>query len=155
MQFLNYFFASIITFFGLIIGIFLARIAPEEQKPLEKYMKLVRKILLAAIIVFLAFYFYNNIFYLSVLLAYFLFLIVIEFKLKDILKKSIVQSGALGVIFFLSSKNMNLFAIETALILLAMIPTASLVYIVKERNHAPTLFYNLGFIIISNILFFI
>ena len=155
MQFINYFFASIISFFGLLIGILLAKIAPEEQKPLEKYFILLRKILLLMIFIFAMFYYINDYFNLIVLAAYFLFLLFIEFKFKDLLKKSIITYPILGILFFLSLNNPNLFAIESSLILLYGIPTASLIYNRKERNHSKIIFYNLGFVIVANLLYLI
>ncbi|MBS3101371.1 hypothetical protein J4204_04500 [Candidatus Woesearchaeota archaeon] len=155
MQFANYFSASIISFSGLLIGIMLARIAPEEQKPLEKYFLQGRKALLLAIFAFLAFYYFNNYFNLLVLLAYLIFLLLIEYKLKDLFKKNIVVYALLGVLFYLSSKNTNLFAIESSLMLLYGMPTASLMYSRKEKNEYRIIFYNIGFVILADLLYFI
>ena len=155
MQFINYFFASIISYSGLLIGILLVKIAPEEQKPLEKYFILLRKILLLIIFIFLIFYYFNEYFSMLILIAYFIFLLIIEYKINDLLKKSIIIYSLIGILFFLSSKNTNLFAIESSLILLYGISTASLIYRRKEKNHYRILFYNLGFVIIANLLFFI
>ena len=135
MQFINYFFASLISFSGLLIGILLVKIAPEEQKPLEKYFILARKLLLLTIFIFLAFFYFNNYFNLAALIGYFVFLLFIENKMKDLLRKSIIIYTAFGVLFFLSSKNINLFTIEASLILLYGILTASLIYNKKQRNH--------------------
>ena len=155
MQFINYFFASAVSFFGLAIGIMLVKIAPEEQKPLERYFILSRKILLLLIFIFAVFYYINDYFNLLALLGYFLFLLFIEFKISDLLKKSIITYCVLGILFFLSLKNTNLFTIESSLILLYGLPTASLIYNKKEKNEFNVIFYNLGFVIIANLLFFI
>ncbi len=155
MQFINYFFASIISFSGLMIGLMLVKIAPEEQKPLEKYLILARKIMLLMIFIFIMFYYLNSWFYVLTLIAYFAFLLFIEYKANDMLKKSMLIYAVLGILFFLSSRNTNLFAIESSLILLYGLPTASLIYRRKEKNHYKSIFYNLGFILISNMLFFI
>jgi len=155
MQFINYFFVSIISFSGLIIGLMLIKIAPEEQKSLEKYLILARKIILLMIFIFLMFYFFNSWFYALTLAAYFMFLLFIEYKANDMLKKSMLIYAVLGILFFLSSKNANLFTIESSLILLYGLPTASLMYKIKEKNHHKIIFYNIVFIIIANILFFI
>ena len=155
MQFINYFFASVISFFGLLMVILLVKIAQEEQKPLEKYFILLRKILLLIIFIFIMFYYSNAYLNLVVLIVYFLFLLFIEFKFNDLLKKSIIIYATLGVLFFLSLSNSNLFAIESSLILLYGIPTASLLYNRKEKNYYKLIFYNMGFIIIANLLFFL
>jgi len=155
MQFINYFFASIASFLGLLIGILLVRIAPEEQKPLQKYFILTKKILLFLIFIFLIFFYFNDYFSLIVLSAYLLFLLFADYKMNDLLKKSIVTYTFFGILFFLSSKNPNLFTIESSLILLYGMPTASLIYNKKEKNHYKVIFYNMGFVIIANILFFL
>lgn len=155
MQFINYFFASVISFSGCIIGLMLINIAPEEQKPLEKYFILLRKILLFLIFIFLIFYFFNDYFNLLILIGYFVFLLFIEYKINDLFKKSTINYTLLGILFFLSSKNTNLFVIESSLILLYGLPVASLIYNKKEKNHNKIIFFNIGFIIIANLLFFI
>ena len=155
MQFINYFFASLVSFAGLLIGLILVKIAPEEQKPLQRYFVLIRKILLLMIFIFLSFYHFENYSYMPTLFANFLFLLFIEHKINDSSKKSMIIYSILGILFFLSSKNTNLFAIESSLILLYGLPTASLICSRKEKNIYKIIFYNFGFIIISNLLFFI
>jgi len=155
MQFTNYFFASIISFLGLIAGIVLVRIAPEEQKPLERYFISARKIFLFLIFIFIIFYYFNNPFYLLVLLIYLAFLLFVEYKIEDLFRKSMIICTALGILFFLSSKNINLFAIESSLIFLYGLPTASLMYARKEKNEHKVIFYNIGFVIVANLLFFV
>src|SRR3989344_981237 len=129
MQFINYFFASLVSFFGLLIGIILVSIAPEEQKPLSKYFDLIRKIFLLLI-----------------------FVAVIEYRIKDLFRKSMLNYILLGILFYASQNNTNLFVIESSLILLYGAVTTSLLYDRKLKNHFRLLFYNLGFLIIANIL---
>ena len=154
MQFINYFFASITSFLGLLIGVMLVKIAPEEQKPLKRYFILARRVLLLMIFIFAMFYYFNNNFYILTLIAYFVFLLFIDYKIKDLLKNSIVVYTFLGILFFLSSKNANLFAIESSLILLYGKPAAFLIYNRQEKV-TRLIFYNIGFIIIANLLFFV
>ncbi len=155
MQFINYFFASLISYSGLLIGMILISIAPEEQKPLEKYLIFLRKILLSAVFVFLIFYFFNNYASLLISIAYIIFLFFIEHKMTDLLKKSIIIYQLLGIIFFLSSRNANLFAIESSLIFLYGLPTASLIYNKRKKNHYRLILYNSGFVIMAILLFFV
>ena len=155
MQFINYFSASAISLLGLLIGILLVKIAPEEQKPLEKYFVPAGKILLLTIFIFLIFYYFRDVFFLLALIGYLLFLLFIEFKVSDLYKKSIITYAVLGILFFLSSKNTNLFVIESSLILLYGMPAASLMYSKKEKNEYKIIFYNAGFFIIANLLYFI
>jgi len=155
MQFINYFFASVVSFLGLLIGIILTRIAPEEQKPLSKYFGLARKILLLIIFVFLMFYYFNKTFYLLILFIYLIFAVIIEYRIRDLSRKSMITYILLGILFYLSKNNLNLFVIESSLILLHGVITASLLYDRKLKNHFRLLFYNMGFLIIANVLYFI
>jgi len=155
MQFINYFFGSLISFSGLLSGILLVKIAPEEQKLLEENFSLLRKIFLLLIFIFVIFYFFNDYFSLLILIVYFIFLLFVEYKTNDLFKKSIITYIVLGILYFLSSKNVNLFVIESSLILLYGMPTASLMYNKREKNQYKIIFYNIGFIIIANLLYFI
>ena len=155
MQFTNYFFASAVSFLGLLIGIILIKIAPEEQKPLSKHFNWIRKILLLLIFVFLLFYFYNSVFYLLILFVYLIFAIIIEYRINDLFRKSMIFYILLGILFYLSKNNLNLFTIESALILLHGMPTASLIYSQRQKNDFKLPFYNIGFLLIANFLFFI
>lgn len=154
MQFLNYFFASIISYLGLLAGILLVKIAPEEQKPLRKYFEWLRKLTILLVFLFLIFYFSNNAVYTAVLSIYFIFIIFIEYRLSSLFKKSVITYTAFGIILYLSSKNINLFAIESSLIFLHGMPAASMMFNKKENNYLEIFLYNIGYVIIANIAFF-
>ena len=151
MQFPNYFFASVISFLGLLIGIFLIRIAPEEQKPLKKYFIISRRLLLLLIFAFIFFYFIRNNFYILALIIFFIFALFVEYKTKDLLRKSAISYAVLGILFFFSLQSSNLFVIESSLILLYGVPTASLMH--NGKNHYKIISCNLGFVIIANLLY--
>ena len=153
MQFLNYSAASLVSFCGLIIGMVLVRIAPEEQRPLGKYLEPLRKILFFLIFSLIIFYYHRSPYYITILSAYLGFLAFVEFRMQDKMKKSMIVYTALGILFFLSSRNTNLFLIESSMITLYVMPTASLVYSKKERNHFKIIALNLGFVIICTLLF--
>lgn len=153
MQFINYLSVSAISFFGLFVGMMLIKIAPEEKKILEKSFSLSRKIFLLLILFFLIGYYFSRISYLMLLLSSFVFLLFVEFLITDFIKKSALNYLVLGALFFLSSKNTSLFAIESSLILLYGIPTASLIYNIKKKNFFNVLFYNAAFLIAANALF--
>ncbi|MEK6983649.1 MAG: hypothetical protein AABX33_03675 [Nanoarchaeota archaeon] len=155
MQFINYFFASIISFLGLLAGVILVEICPEEQKPLERFFNLSRKIILMLVFLFLFFYYANNIVYALILIGFFLFLLFMQYKISNLLKKSMLTYALLGILFYLSSKNTNLFVIESSLLFLYGLPAASLMYSRKEKNHYVLLFYNIGFVITANLAFFV
>ena len=155
MQFLNYFFASIISYLGLLIGIILVNTAPEEQKPMEKYFIACRKIFLLMIFAFLIFYYFRNLFYFFTLTTYLVFILFVEFTAKSLLRKSMLAYAILGILFFLSAQNTNLFVIESSLIMLYGMPAASLMYNRREKNYYNIILYNLGFIISANLLYLI
>lgn len=155
MQFINYFFSSIISFSGPLIGIILINIAPEEQKPLEKHFVFMKKTLLLLIFAFLMFYYFGNMAYFAALSLLFVSLMLIEYKIKDLPMKTAVTYAALGALFYLSSENSSLLAIESSLILLYGVPAMSLVHKKKRKNAHNLIFYSAGFMAISNLLFFI
>ena len=152
MQFIIYLLASLSSILGLIIGILLVRIAPEEQKPLGKHFLWFRKILLLLIFLVVIPYSYANLPYLAALIISFMLLIFFEFRL-DLVKKSILDYGAFSILYFFSSQNLNLFAIETSLILLYGMPTASLLFKRKSEDKYKILFCAFPFIVIANLLF--
>jgi hypothetical protein len=154
MQFINYFFASIISFLGLLIGIALIKIAPEEQIPMKRWFRTSKKIIVTLIFSLLIFYFYNKIFYILVILAYLAFVLAIEAKIDNDFKKSMVIYTTFGILFFVSQENANLFVMESSLIMLFGLPTASLLYDKKEKNYFKVMLNNLGFLIIANLLYF-
>ena len=155
MQFLNYFLTSIISYLGLLAGILLVKIAPEEQKPLRRYFEWLRKLILLLIFLFLIFYYSNSPAYIAALLIYLVFLIFIEYKSGNLLGKSIIIYTALGIIFYLSSKNPNLFVIESSLIFLHGMPAASIMFSKKEKNYAEIFLHNLGFLLVANLAYFL
>ncbi|MEK6942885.1 MAG: hypothetical protein AABX00_02375 [Nanoarchaeota archaeon] len=155
MEFINYFFASIISFLGLAAGILLIKIAPEEQKPLKKYFEICRKSILILIFLFAILNFYKNSVYLVITIAYGLFVFFVEYSLKDQMKKSIISYGLFGILFYLSSKNQIFFLIESSLIFIYGIAAASLLYTKKENNRYKLIFYNTGFILLANLLYLI
>ena len=155
MQFLNYFLISIISYLGLLAGILLVKIAPEEQKPLRRYFEWLRKLILLLIFLFLIFYYSNSPAYIVALLIYLVFIIFVEYKLSSLSRKSIIIYTALGIIFYLSSKNPNLFVIESSLIFLHGMPAASIMFSKKEKNYAEIFLHNLGFLLVANLAYFI
>lgn len=155
MQFLNYFLASAISYLGLLAGIVLVKIAPEEQKPLRKYFEWLRKLTILLVFLFLVFYYSNSPAYITALLIYLVFIIFAEYRLSSLSRKYIITYTALGIIFYLSSKNPNLFAIESSLIFLHGMPAASLMFRKKEKNYAEIFLHNLGFLLVANLAYFI
>lgn len=160
MQFINYFFASLISFLGLLIGCLLVKIAPEEQKPLRKKIFLLRKIFLLLIFLLLIFgsviaYYYNKPAYLLIIIFSAIFLLFAEYKLKDLLKRSALDYAAFGILFFISSENIAIFATTSSLILLYGAVAALLIYNSRQKNLAKIFLCNAGFVIVANALFYL
>ena len=119
MQLLNYSLISLISFLGLLVGILLAFSAKEELKPGKKYFMWMQKIILLLILIFLL-NFFNMALYLKVIIyTLFIFLMAINIKSQIIYL-------VLGIIFFISSKNPELFIINSVLIFLYGFPSGSL-----------------------------
>ena len=155
MQFINYFFTSLISFSGLAIGILLVKIAPEEQEQLKKYMGWMQKLILGAMLAFLALYYYNKEIYLAELLVCFVCLAFVDYKVMDRYKRNMFAYLVFGIFFYLSSKNLDIFLAEAALILLYGLPVAPLMYNAREKNHKKIIFYNSLFLIAANLLYFL
>lgn len=119
MQLLNYSLISVISFSGLLVGMILAFTAKEELEPGKKYFMLLQKIILLLIFVFLLNFFNVNL-YLRII-SYILFIFLMAFNIKS---QRIYP--VLGVVFFLSSKDINLFITNSILIFFYGFPTGSL-----------------------------
>lgn len=150
ITYLSYFLASIISFLGLLVGIILIKLAPEEQKPGKKYFILIKKIILFLIIALFFIYLKINL----IILFFLLIITLIMLANKKItLESSLLVYLMLGVFFSLSSKIFNLFIIESVLIFLYGIPTASLK--LKKNNYYNIFVNNLGFFVVVILLYFI
>jgi hypothetical protein len=112
---------------------------------------LLKKISLFLIFIFLALYYFNNKAYFILLIALFAAVLTAEQRIKNLSKKSIIICIILGTLFYLSSKNINLLAIESSAVLIYGIATASTEF--SKKKPYKTLFYSTGFIAMSNLLF--
>lgn len=119
MQLLNYSLISIISFSGLLVGMILAFTAKEELEPGKKYFFLLQKLTLLMILIFLVNFFDIRL-YLRIII-YILFIFLMTFNIK-----SQIIYPALAIIFFLSSKNPELFITNSILIFFYGFPTGSL-----------------------------
>jgi len=119
MQLLNYSLISILSFSGLLVGMLLAFTAKEELEPGKKYFILLQKLTLLLILIFLLNFFDVNIY--SRIIMYILFIVLMTFNIK-----SQVIYPLLAAVFFLSSKDINLFITNSILIFFYGFPTGSL-----------------------------
>jgi len=146
---INYFLASIIAYLGLLLGVILIKLAPEEQKPGKKYFILLKKISFFLILVTLLFFYRVNIILTTVLL---IFVIVLMLSKKINLNKSGLVYFLLGIIFYLSSKIPDLFVMESVLIFLYVILTSSLT--LKKNNYYEVFIKNIWFFAPVILLYF-
>ncbi|MFH0867861.1 MAG: hypothetical protein V1831_00980 [Candidatus Woesearchaeota archaeon] len=147
---IDYFLASIITYLGLLLGVILIKIAPDEHKPGKKYFILLKKILFFLILAVLLFFYKVHVILTAVLLV---FILVLMLNKKLNLTKSWLVYLFFGVIFYLSSKITELFVIESVLMFLYGIPNASL--LLKNRNYDDVFVGNLWFFVPVVLLFLI
>jgi len=152
ITFISYFLASIIAYLGLLLGVILIKLAPEEQKPGKKYFILLKKILFFIIIISILFFYKLNIILITILIIFVLILIL---NRKINLEKSPLVYLLLGIIFYLSSKIFNLFVIESVLIFLYGIPASSLIIKLKEKNYYEIFVKNLWFFVPVILLYFV
>ncbi len=119
MQLLNYSLISLISFSGLFAGMLLAFAAKEELEPGKKYFMLLQKTILLLIVIFLL-NFFNVALYLRII-SYVLLIALLSFSIK-----SQLIYPCLAAVFFLSSKNPELFITNSILIFFYGFPTGSL-----------------------------
>jgi len=119
MQLLNYSLISLISFLGLLVGTFLAFTAKEELEPGKKYFMWMQKIILLLILIFLLNFFNISLYLRTISYILFIFLMTINIRSQIIYL-------VLGAVFLISSKNPELFIINSILIFLYGFPTGSL-----------------------------
>jgi hypothetical protein len=90
------FLVLLVSYLGLLLGFFLAKIAPEEKEPGKKYILLFRKLLLAVIFLIIFVYNFINIYWTIILL-----LILGSVAVILILRQnSILDYAVLGLLIF-------------------------------------------------------
>lgn len=150
MDFLNYFLISLVVYLGLLIGIILSFMAKEELKQGKRYFILLHNIILGFILFFILEFFKVNVF-LSLFLP--LILIVVLFYFNEIYKKSYVVYVLFGIVFYFSSKNINLLLIISSLILFYGFLISSLQINFKKKNYFKILLKNLLFFVCLALFF--
>lgn len=148
----NYFLLSVITFSGIIAGMSLIKIAPEEQMPLKKYFIWVKKIFIILMFAVLIFFYIFDILLLLLGIILLIPSLFIEFKSKENLRKMAEIYALLGILFFLSLSNQNLLAINSSLIFLYGMSAGSIIH---KKNYIKMVFFALTFLVVSNLLFLV
>ncbi len=150
MNIINYISTLIITFLSIFIGIALAKISPEELKPGKKYIVFFYRILLVSIILIILYHLFltKNYIFLTII-------IILTISLRLIKQyNDIITWILLGIIFYLSSKQLNYFLIISSLIFLLGLPFGTLLCY-QNKNPIKTVIKYVWYIIIAIILFLI
>ena len=146
---LSYLLTSIIVFLGLPIGIILAYIAKEEIKPGKSYLVFFQSLLFLLIVVFLMYSFNLHI---AVIIIIALLLIGLMYVLRYKYETTAIYP-LLAVFLYMSSKNTNLFMIESSLIFLYGLPTGSLLINFKKNNYIKIILAHTTFLLVALIIF--
>lgn len=154
MNFLNYSLTALVCFVGLFAGFFLAIIAKEELKIGKKYFVFLQKIILLLIFVFLLVFIKLN-YILVLLILAFIAVYAAKNYFKDKFDEMFYVYIILAVIFYLSSKELNLFIIESSLIFLYGLPSGSLLMRKSKKETLLCIIRNIDFVLIAMALQFI
>jgi polyferredoxin len=153
MELLPYILTNIVTFLGLISGIVLYYIAPEEMPDGEKYLIFMRNVVIALITYFLVALYVDNIF-LKIVPAMIVFLTL---TYADASNSTLFVLLALP--FYFSSPSKDAFFIQSCLIMLSGFVIGSLlVHRMKKRSAlaiTKKVLPYVPYIILSLMMFFI
>jgi hypothetical protein len=148
MIFLSYFLASLVSFIGLPVGMFLAHVSPEEMPTGRKLFPLLQGIILVAIFAIAIKIFVGN-FY-ARLPLYALAILLANLRLRPSIAYLL-----LGALFFLSSLQTNAFIAVAALIFIYGLPAGGLFKVASKTEAAIFALKNLHFILVTIALYLI
>ena len=151
MQFINYFLAAVLSWLGIIGGVILLKIAPEEKKSLSKIFKAVSNASIVLIFIF-AFIYHDSIVEIALLLAYGTLLFFASGKI-DRMKILMVSYAVLGLIFYYSWGTAG-GIINSCLIFIFGIGMGSQLYNPRKKNYS-FLLYSMTFLIVASFMFLI
>jgi hypothetical protein len=125
---MSYLVVGVVAFLGILAGKIIALMTEEELKPGRKYFVLIKKISLVLMMLAAIIYLYDQIFYLLIILAGFLIVLLSKkFKINN-LAKLFITYVLFALILYYSMSLMDLFIIESVLIFIygLTVPTTSL-----------------------------
>ncbi|MFC1769391.1 hypothetical protein ACFLZX_06545 [Nanoarchaeota archaeon] len=145
----NYFLALLVSYLGLVVGIILAVVSPEERAPLRKYFKMFRLLILWTIFLASFLFSFNNFYFIIVLAIFAIYLFVGKFVDK-------VTFSILGILFYISSYDINSMAVMSSLIFVYGVIVGSY-HSARNRGlrNLKILGLNIGYVLIGAILPFI
>ena len=128
----DYFLAPILSYLGLLAGIILVLMSPEEQKPGKRYFTLLKKILFfLSIFVFLFFIGINTILlaFLAVLLA-----LLLSWE-KMPVKNDMLAYLIFGIIIAMSYASQQYFMIQSVIVFIYGLPASSFAFDARKKNY--------------------
>ncbi len=151
MQFLAYLLSSITAFLGLVAGMALIKLAPEEQKPGKKYFLLV-EYAMYSILVGLVLFFYgiHIIICIGVGIVLFALLTIKKFEMS----RAYILYAVFGIVLFLLTEDQNLFLLACLCVFIFGMAMASKELNVKKNNYFILLRNNAVFFIPIILLWF-
>jgi hypothetical protein len=132
----SYFFPMLIVFSGIIVGVVLGIIAPEELRPGKQYMKVFQNIVFALAVLILMFMFELPIWAILVAAIVVTVAELLYFD-SDI---SIAAYTVFALLFFISSKQQSIFVVESSLIFLYGLPTGSMYLLDNLKKSSAVIF---------------
>ncbi len=150
MDFLNYFFISLIIYSGLLMGIIISYMAKEEIKPGKRYFILLHNLVLGFLMFFILEFFKVNA-YLTLFIP--LIFIIGLFYYNNTYKKSYITYPVLGFLYYLTSAYFNQQIMIASLIFFYGIIIGSLQIDFKKKNYMGILSKNLLFFICLALFF--
>jgi len=147
---MNVYLIAFFAYFGLVAGLIIMRASKEEQKKGKKYFRIGRDLILVLMVLVLLFYNFN----LSSMLVC---LLIVLLRLIN-LKESYFMYPVFGFIFYFSLTNLNLLLIESFLIFIYGLISASLLIDFKNKDwfgmSSRILLQHISFILVSFLLMF-
>ncbi len=149
---LNYILATIVSFFGLLVGSLLIFMASEEQKPGKKYFIFIQNLTIALISALLLL-FYNLDAALIIVMS-----LIVYFLLSYIKKitKSYFIYPLIGIVFYLILTHQNLLIILSLLTFIYGLVTAFLLVEIRNKKSVfKIVVYHLSFFVTALLPFLI
>lgn len=150
---ISYFLVLLTCFIGLFAGVLISFLAKEELKDGKKYFIFSKRIFFVLIIFFLI-YFLKIILIVNLLVALILIFVLFKFKIKEY-----ITYNLLGIIFYISYLNTDLFKINASLIFVYSIFIGSLFIEENIKQNKlkliKNLFLNYAWFLVIGVVFYL
>lgn len=137
--------ALIVSYLGMLLGIIIAHVSPEEKRPLRKYISISKKILLYAILAVSIYFSLHD----TAGIAFSFIFVIYLLTGKD---SDMAAYALLGILFFIASKDTEFLAAISSMIFLFGIPIGIQQSSKKILGNLKPIISNIGFIAMGLIL---